>query len=96
MVRTGSLSTTETLVQSVGDVVVTVLFLAWFVAAATTGLIVLAIDAANDRRWLGPIALGLLLGALLVQLTGCASPARDPRDPEIWRPTTPAAYPLPR
>lgn len=38
------------------------------------------------------------LAALL--FAGCAStpsPApRDQRDPEVWRPTTPAVYPLPR
>lgn len=36
----------------------------------------------------------LLIGALL--LGGCAStPKVDPLDPEVWRPTTPAVYPLP-
>lgn len=36
----------------------------------------------------------LLILLLVAALAGCASRV-DPRDPEIWRPTTPAVYPLP-
>ena len=42
----------------------------------------------------------LILAAVAALLfAGCATPApapRDQRDPEVWRPTTPAVYPLPR
>ncbi len=40
---------------------------------------------------IGFIALAFIL---INALAGCASRV-DPRDPEIWRPTTPAVYPLP-
>jgi hypothetical protein len=40
------------------------------------------------------------LAAITLALGACSTPSapptRDPRDPEVWRPTTPAVYPLPR
>jgi hypothetical protein len=49
----------------------------------------------RPRRVKHPVAglLFLILGALA---SGCATPARDSRDPEVWRPAKPASYPLPR
>lgn len=43
----------------------------------------------------------LILAALAALLfAGCTSAPsqapRDPRDPDVWRPTAPAVYPLPR
>lgn len=43
------------------------------------------------------LAAFLLIVAAVVALhlcTGCAT-RLDPRDPEIWRPSSPASYPLP-
>ena len=79
------------ILRSVCDAIAVVLF----VLAALAGLVYLAFVAFVDGVIRHPWATlcGVLIGVLLF---GCAAPAHDPRDPEIWRPTTPAAYPLPQ
>jgi hypothetical protein len=60
-------------------------------------LVLWAVETLQSARWLGPLICGAAIAYALVTAAGCASPMpRDPRDPDVWRPTTPAVYPLPR
>jgi hypothetical protein len=38
----------------------------------------------------------IVLALLWLAVAGCTTPARDQRDPGVWRPRNPTTYPIPR
>lgn len=107
MVRTRRL-TSDDVFQPLGDIALgfaSIGIVLGFVALVIAALLVWAISEAlewlQEQRFLGPITFAVMVAVVLLHLVGCAStptPTRtgDPRDPEIWKPTAPAVYPLPR
>lgn len=97
MVRSRCIKFSDIVFDELGEIATTAFCLVCLVLFLALVGIVLAIDGLNKARWLGPIVAGALAALALVSLVGCSSaPKLDPRDPLIWRPTTPAVYPLPR
>jgi hypothetical protein len=95
---------TENLLQPLGLIAITMIggaLLLALGAAFILGVLIIGalclLEWLHSRRLLGGIAFGLLLAAVVMHFSGCTTPpVRDPRDPEIWHPTSPAYYPLPR
>jgi len=91
----------KTTVDTIGTVVFAIIALACVVVMFAAACVLWPFERLNNRGWLGPITVGALIVWLAVSLAGCATaptsaPSRDPRNPDIWRPTAPAVYPLPR
>jgi apolipoprotein N-acyltransferase len=96
MLRTRRL-TPDDVFQPLGDLVLGLVGVVVIIAILAVAAVALALDWMQRQKLLGPIAFAVMVFAVLVHFTGCATPpAHDPRDPEVWRPTAPARYPLPR
>lgn len=96
MVRSRSVKEFD-LLDTLGDVALVVIVIAFLAGAAACALVIKAAEALHDRRWLGPLLVAALLIAGVL-LTGCSTaPAPTPgvREPEVFRPVNPS-YPLPR
>lgn len=85
---------------TLGDVALGIIALVAVLVIIVAYLVVSAADKLQKTRWLGPIIVGTALAFAAMSFTGCTNPAqqpaRDPRDPDVWRPTVPAVYPEPR
>lgn len=98
--------TAEDVFQPLGEIAFGVALIGFVVGIAAvllTGLAcfaaVLALEWLHEHRVLGPIACAGMIAAVVLHFTGCASAPRhssDPRNPDVWRPSAPAVYPLPR
>ena len=96
--------TSDDVFQPLGDVVLGCLavpfvfgLLALLLAAVVVSLAYSLCEWLQIQRVLGPVAFAVMVVVVLLHFTGCSTaPARDPRDPEVWHPTAPARYPLPR
>lgn len=96
--------TSDDVFQPLGDVVLGLLavpfvfsLVALLAAAVVVSLAFNLCEWLQKQRVLGPAAFVVLVLVVVLHFTGCSTaPVRDPRDPEIWRPSAPARYPLPR
>lgn len=93
--------TVDDVFQPLGDIVLAFIGLVSIALIISASALACVFDWLQERRFLGPATFGVMVAVVLLQLVGCASapaPTRtgDPRDPEVWRPTAPAVYPLPR
>lgn len=83
-----------------GDIAMVALVLPTAAVLLVSAGVLILLEWAHSKRRLGPFAFGVLLGAVVLHLAGCAAapaPATPGNmDPAVWRPSTPAQYPLPR